>query len=214
MRTTSAVLTAFVVGVVLVATADALNPQWSWVEEMASHFVNGRAGWLITLALVVFGTVSAVVTAVVARTPGHSRTGAWLMAGWSLGVLLAAVFPADPPGQWDRPPSTPGLVHGIAGMLAFVLLPSAAVLVTRRVRPVSRGLVLAAAASVVLTALFMVTWVDVLDGPSLGFGGYEKVTGLAERIMLWADLAWLATVCAVLRRSAPDREDVHRAVRA
>ncbi|GIJ50665.1 hypothetical protein Val02_75510 [Virgisporangium aliadipatigenens] len=195
-------IAAFVSGVVLVGVADALNPQWNWVEEMASHFVNGTAGWLIPTALVLFGAASATVTAVVLGSPGRSATGVWLMAGWSLGLLVAAVFPADPPGQWDRPPSTAGLVHGIAGMLAFVLLPSAAVLVTRRVRVRSRALVLAAAASVVATALYLVTWVDVLDGPTLTFGGFEKVTGLTERLLLWADLIWLSTVCVVLRRPA------------
>jgi len=199
MRTTSAALAAFASGQLLVWIAEAVNPGWSPVEQMVSHYVHGTAGWLIPTATVLFGAGSMLVTAAVARTDGSSRAGTWLLGGWCALFFVAAAFPADPPGRWEEPPSGSGMVHGCAALTAFALLPVAAVLVTRRVRPGPRALVLAAAASVVATAFFAVVFVDVTDGPSLTFGGYESLTGLAERLLLWADLIWLGTVCVVLR---------------
>ncbi|WBB52873.1 hypothetical protein [Verrucosispora sp. WMMD573] len=38
-------LVALLLPVTAIAAADAVNPQWSWIEHMASHFVHGRAGW-------------------------------------------------------------------------------------------------------------------------------------------------------------------------
>jgi hypothetical protein len=45
-------------------------------------------------------------------------------------VLLGAVLPADPYGQWDQPPTPAGLVHGITGLTAVTVLPAAAVVLT------------------------------------------------------------------------------------
>jgi hypothetical protein len=99
------------------------------------------------------------------------------------------------------------MVHGIAGMLAFAVLPAAAVLLTRawrrdpRWRPVARALCVAAALTVATFLALAVVLVDVLDGPSLTAGPWESLVGLAERLALWSYVAWLAIAAAGLRRT-------------
>ena len=185
-----------------VAAADLLNPQWSWMEEMASHFVNGRAGWLITVALLSISFASALLTWWAARARPRNVGGVWALGIWTGGVLLAAAFPADPPGQWDQPLSTAATIHGLAGNVAFVALVVAAILLTWSWRHGRLGPILSVTAAAVVLAFvgFAVTLVDVFDGPSLTFGGYVKIVGLTERLMLVADVVWLATVAVRLRR--------------
>jgi hypothetical protein len=196
---------------VAIVVADVSNPQWNWLEYMASHFVHGRAGWLIPLALVGVAAGSAVLTLLLGATGSTGsrggRVGAWLLAIWSAAVALAAVFPADPPEQWDRPPSPAGMVHGLAGMTAFLVLPLAATVLTRawwRVpqwRPVRAALTLTATLVVVTFVLFMVTWIDVLGGPGLSVGSHPTLAGLAERLLLWTGLAWLCVTAVGLRHT-------------
>jgi hypothetical protein len=140
-----------------------------------------------------------------AHTRG-SRAGLTLLGVWTAGLLVAGVFPADPPGQWDQRPTMAGTLHGLAALLAFTALPAAAVVLSRvwrrnpRWRPVAGGLAVAAALSVAAFVLFMITFFDVQGGPALAVGPWSTVTGLAERVMVWAYAGWLAVAAAGLRR--------------
>ena len=153
-----------------IAAADLLNPQYSPVSEVVSRYVNGTAGWLVTVAVLSIAGGSAVLVALLGRV----GAGRWVLGLWAAGVLVAGVFPADPPGRWSRP-STAEMVHGTAAWLAFAVFPVAAVLLTGRLSALWRagrtGLAWSAAASVLSTVVMAVFMVDVMDGPSLGAGG-------------------------------------------
>jgi hypothetical protein len=187
--------------------ADLLNPQWSPVEEMLSHYVHGRAGWLTVAALACAAIGSAVLADLARQVLPDATAGRMLLGVWTAAVTVGAAFPADPPGQWDRPPSAAGLVHGLAALVAFLVLPVAVVLLTRAAStlpgsaldPVLRGL---AGACLVSTAVFLYAAIEVLDGPSIAAFGHPKLVGLLERITLGVDLAWLA-VLAIRLRSVP-----------
>lgn len=201
-----AVLAGLIGYVAAAGTADIANPDWSPVERMVSHYVYAKAGWLITVALLSLAAASAVLLRLAATRTRGGRLGLWLLGVWTAGVLLGGVFPTDPYGQWDQPPTPAGMVHRIAGLIVFVVLPAAAVVLTRtwrrdpRWQSVGRALTVAAVLTVTTFLALMVTFFDVLGGPSLSVGRWESLVGLAERLMLWSYVAWLTVAAVGLRR--------------
>jgi hypothetical protein len=191
------------------AVADLINPDWSPVEAMISHYVHApHGGWLIPLGTLSMAVASGTLTWLAAAYTRGGRAGLALLGVWTAGLLVAGVFPTDPPGRWDQPPTMAGTLHGVAALLAFMTLPAAAIALSRawrrdpRWRPVASGLAVIAAWSVVTLALFMITFFDVMGGPSLAIGAWSTVTGLAERVMVWAYVGWLVVAAAGLRRIA------------
>ncbi|MEV5604608.1 DUF998 domain-containing protein [Streptomyces sp. NPDC052299] len=191
-------LTLIGIGALAMAAVETLNPDYDLVSETLSRYVHGTAGWLVPVALLAVGAASAVL---VARLGGGThRAGRAVLAVWTVGILIAAVFPADPPGRWSRP-SFSELVHGNAAFLAFAALPTAAALLRRTLaarRPgLRRALTTLTAASAAATAVLAVFLVDVMGGgPSLGLGGAPTLVGLAERVVLAVDFGWVALALA------------------
>ncbi|WP_411070647.1 DUF998 domain-containing protein [Streptomyces sp. cmx-4-25] len=209
-------LTLIGTGALAMVAVEGLNPQYDLVSETLSRYVHGTAGWLLPAALLAVGAASAVLA--VRLGAGTRRAGRAALVVWTAGILVAALFPADPPGHWRRP-SLSELVHGNAAFLAFAALPTAALLlrgtlVARRpglrtacARP-AHGLRTACArpahglrtalnalttASVTGTAALAVFLADVMDGgPSWGLGGAPTLVGLVERLVLAADFGWVA----------------------
>ncbi|MDI6098703.1 DUF998 domain-containing protein [Actinoplanes sp. NEAU-A12] len=189
------------------AVADLINPDWSPAEAMISHYVHApHGGWLIPLGTLVMAAASGTLTWLAAAYTRGGRAGLALLGVWTAGLLVAGVFPTDPPGQWDQPPTMASTLHGVAALLAFTTLPAAVVVLSRvwrrdpRWRPVAGGLAVTARLSVAAFVLFMITFFDVMGGPSLAVGAWSTVTGLAERVMVWTYVGWLAVAAAGLRR--------------
>ncbi|MER5349248.1 DUF998 domain-containing protein [Kitasatospora sp. NPDC002551] len=186
-------------GALAMAAVETLNPEYDLVSETLSRYVHGTAGWLVPAALLAVAAASAVL--VVRLGAGTRRAGRAALAVWTAGILVAALFPADPPGDWSRP-SPSELVHGNAAFLAFAALPTAAVLlrgtlVARRpgLRTALNTLTVASATATAALAVFLV---DVMDGgPSLGLGGAPTLVGLAERLVIAVDFGWVALALAV-----------------
>ncbi|MFE7563908.1 DUF998 domain-containing protein [Kitasatospora sp. NPDC057500] len=132
---------------------------------------------------------------------------------WTAGILVAALFPADPPGHRGHP-SPSELVHGNAAFLAFAALPAAALLLrgtlTARRPGLRTALNALAVASVATTAALAVFMVDVMDGgPSLGLGGAPTLLGLVERLVLAADIGWVALAVAATGTRDEQGRDRH-----
>jgi hypothetical protein len=197
---------------VAIAAADVLNPQYNPLSEAVSRYVHGTAGWLITAAILGMGLGSAALVAMLGRLTGLSiggRIGRRALAVWAAGALVASAFPADPPGR-SAHPSTSELVHGMAAWVAFAAFPLAAVLLARalsarlsaRMRSGRGWLAGTAAVSAVATAALVVFLADVMDGPSLGIGGVPTLLGAVERLVIVANLAWLALAAVAVARIA------------
>lgn len=170
-----------------IVAADAVNPEVDPVGEMVSRYVNFTAGWLITVALLGIGVASAGVTWLVRAGVGRIALGCW-----AAGVLVAGVFPADPPGRWDQA-STSDMLHGAAAWTAFAVFPVAAVLLGRT--RALRGLAVVSAMTTVVLAVFMI---DVMDGPSM------PGIGAAERVLILVNLVWLAIAAVRVERGQDD----------
>ena len=171
-----------------------LQPGLSPLHEAVSYYVHGAHGWLLTLGLLAWGLGSVALLAGLAVTT-KGIAGKTVLSGlaiWSLGVLLGGVFPADPPGRWDSPPSTAGLIHGNAALLAFVALPISALVLARRLRRspewhrVAGMLYVVAVASGLSLLGFFMSLVPVIISP-----GPPKLIGLTERVLLAVYVAWL-----------------------
>ncbi|GAA1406756.1 hypothetical protein GCM10009639_54920 [Kitasatospora putterlickiae] len=188
------------IGALAMAAVETLNPEYDLVSETLSRYVHGTAGWLLPAALLAVGAASAVL--VVRLGAGTRRAGRAALAVWTAGILVAALFPADPPGHWSRP-SLSELVHGNAAFLAFAALPTAAALLRGTLVARRPGLRTAlntlTAASATTTAALAVFLVDVMGGgPSLGLGGAPTLIGLAERLVLAVDFGWVALALTVV----------------
>ncbi|MFB6842694.1 DUF998 domain-containing protein [Streptomyces sp. NPDC056361] len=196
-------------GALAMTAVELLNPRYDLVGETLSRYVHGTAGWLLPASLLAVAAASAALTARLWGVAGRASRTALVV--WAAGILTAGVFPADPPGHHHRP-SLSELVHGNAAFLAFAALPTAAVLLRRTLtarRPRLRtAFTVLAAASILTTALLAVLLVDVMDGgPSLGVAGAPTLVGLVERLVLAADLGWLALALT----AAPVRGTTRRA---
>jgi hypothetical protein len=110
------------------------------------------------------------------------------------------MFPADPPGNWDKPPTVAGAIHGIAAIVALTAFPPAAVLISRSVRSSRVSgmdclLTALAVASVASFIAFLGSLLPVFLRP-----GPPVLLGLTERILLAVCAAWLAAVAITLSR--------------
>ncbi|MGW1248211.1 DUF998 domain-containing protein [Streptomyces sp. NPDC002535] len=190
-------LAGIAVAVLAFAISDAVNRGYDPWAETVSRYVNLPHGWLVTVGLLAVAVGSA---AVAVRVAGSGR-GGWLLHFWAGCVLVAAVFPADPPGNWSRPSLSDG-VHGVAAWAGFLALAIAIVRLTvawrREPARVSqaRGLTVLAWASSVAFVLFIVA---LLDRTALT---HTAPLGLAERLVIALNLAWLA-LAAVSVKARP-----------
>jgi hypothetical protein len=178
-----------------------LQPNLSPLNEAMSYYVHGAAGWLLTLGLLGLGLGSLALTLGLWRAPGVTtgKGGRWCLGVWSMGALLGAIFAADPPGQWDKPPSVSGSIHGGAAMIALVVFPIAAILLSRSLRSdvcwarLSGPLVILARASAAAWVVFMLSLAPVFVRP-----GPPILLGLTERVLFLAYIAWLAVAAVGL----------------
>ena len=185
-----------------------LQPGLGLRDDAISYAVHGPYGWLVTVGLLALGLGSLALTVGIAWS-GPQRgmaAGRWLLAIWTAGVLLGAVFPADPPGNWNKPPSPAGAVHGMVSLVAFVALPLAGLLLAlglrrdQRWRPLGAWLLALALASTAALLAFLAALAPAIISP-----GPPVLLGLTERVLLVADTAWLAAAGIGLRRVSSRR---------
>ncbi len=155
-----------------------------WMRHYVSNLANEPLGWVFVSTAFVHGWGNLALTLGLRGTlhPGRLRTWAVLLFGLAaVGILLAALFPADPIGQI---PSTTGRIHRAAASAIFMLELAALFVFSvafgrhrrwRRQQAVS--LVLSVGAAVAITVFVIAIQVDVAQG-------------LAERAALAVFLIW------------------------
>jgi hypothetical protein len=180
-----------------------LSGQVSPVWQTLSEYVYGHLGPGTSAAPLFSAMCLALALGSLALLAGIAKAGRAtpvlvLLAVWCAGLLVCATFEVDPDGA---PRSFSGQVHNYGAVLAFIALPSAGWLLTRRSgtacpweprRMTIRRLAGASAASLVLV-LGGFIWVmnTSPDHP-------EITLGLFERLLFTIDLALLATMARPL----------------
>jgi hypothetical protein len=108
-----------------------LREGFDFARHPLSVLANGSLGWIQTANFVLSGVMVIAAAVGIRRVLGpKSRALKWCLVGYGAGMLMAAIFPADPvdgfpPGTPTGPPtsiSTTGLMHFVAGALTFTLL--------------------------------------------------------------------------------------------
>jgi hypothetical protein len=192
------------VGVAICAAAIVLmhvvQPTLNPVDVAVSYYLNGRRGAALGIGLVALGIGSLSLAAGLRATLDRSgaKAGWWLLVVWGVGSIVGGIFPPDPYGQWDQPPSVPGMVHGTAGLLAFLAFSPAAWLLSRRTAAHvttatgPRVLERLAGLSLLVLLAFFVCLVPVFAG------GPPFALGLVERVLLALNLAWVAVASSIV----------------
>ncbi len=191
-------LAGFVIAILAFVGSDVVNRGYEPVDETISRYVNLPYGWLVTVGLL---GLAAGTAALAVRAAGSGWGGGllWLWAGCA---LVAAIFPADPPGSWSNP-SLSESVHGAAAWVGLLALAIAIVRLTVRWRrepawaSKARGLTVLAWASSVAFLLFAVAMADVMAFT------HTAPLGLAERVLLGLNLLWLALAATGPSRARP-----------
>ncbi len=202
-------LSGIAIFTVAMVALHAFQPELSPLDEAMSYYVHGRHGWLTTLGLVALGVGSLALTIALVVHGLQSFWGILLLATWSIGALLGGIFSADPPGNWEQPPTISGALHGIAAMIALAAFPPAAVFLVLSLRRDRdwrsiHGTLTALTVAVVLTYIaFMASLVPVFVRP-----GPPVLLGLTERVLLFAYIAWLAVVAIGLFRTGDPKSDL------
>lgn len=173
-----------------------------WTRHYVSDFVNGRFGVLFVFGAALHGLGNLALGAGLRRSlaPGSVRAGAVLLFGLAAsGIVLAALFPADPGG---RARSLAGLIHGVAATASFPLELIALFLFSAAFaasppwqRLVGWSFAWSTVASVAVIGLVLDMW-------------WKRAPGLAERVALGSFLVWEAAASlALLRHELQPRRD-------
>ncbi|MGB2568214.1 DUF998 domain-containing protein [Micromonospora citrea] len=181
---------------------DDLNP---WSLTVSDFAVSDRGG-VVDAAMVVLAVATAVLIPPLWRTrptpdPGRQpadghrvrrggrRSAATaLLLAWSTGLVIAAVVPTNQPGT---PMDTTAQLHRYASVVAFLALPAAGWLLAGHLSARTAGLLRALAMTSLLLAGAMV-W--------SAYPGDRVLIGLAERLLILAEVVLLAVVAAALAR--------------
>ena len=196
--------------VAAVAMMHLVQPEFNPVDVAVSYYMNGRLGWLLGAGLIAFGAGSLSLAVALRRALAPMRAGAglWLLAIWGVGAIVGGIFPPDPYGQWDQPPSVSGLIHGGSALVAFVAFPPAVWLLSRRLSAhpafASRARLLAWLAG--LSALSLIVFFFCLA--PVFQGGAPLALGLVERVVLAAYVAWLVVATVSVLRVAESARSI------
>lgn len=174
------------------------------LNNAMSYYVHGSYGWLLVVGLLGLG-IGSLVLALKFRGKLISRkgkAGIILLIVWSIGCIIGAIFPADPPGQWDKPPSVSGAIHGLVAIVAILSFPLAAILISnawnKQFKLKKNSLFPLAVVSVITLLLFCISFVPAIitTGPPILFG-------LTERVLFVAYIIWIVLANRSVSRLAP-----------
>jgi len=126
--------------------------------------------------------------------------GLWLLVVWAIGAIMGGLFPPDPPGHWDEPPSVSGMIHGVVALIALLAFSPAAWLLSRRlaVLPHKRLNARLLESLAILSALCLLTFFVCLMPVFANRAPYAL--GLVERVLLALNVGWLVIAAVTMPR--------------
>ena len=176
-----------VIAIVLVGALHLLpgTAQISPVQRTISEYALTESGWAFNLGVVALaiGSIAVLMALVSSGRAGRWSAGTLLGGLWAAALIAVVLFPKH---NWAVGPSMNGQIHRVASIVAFLSLPIAVMLLTRRRGTARRDHPRSARAAFWL-ALMSLAWFSPLFGalllaPVTGTPWYRAVPlGLVER---------------------------------
>ena len=186
------------------------RPGYSPWRNYVSQLATGDGGWVQVVNFLVCGSL-VVVFAIALRQALRGSRGAIgapiLFALFGTALLVAGIFVTDPtlgyPAGAAQVHTVHGMVHGLAGLAAFSLLPASAFVMAWHFAstPGSRRWALySAGIGILIIACFIAsTTVSTLDERGIW---PDAPTGFLQRIAIIGGWTWIAMVALHLLRSS------------
>jgi len=182
----------------------AVQPELSPVDMAVSYYMTGRLGWALGAGLILLGIASLSLALGLRHclTPAGAGAGLWLFVVWAIGVIICGLFPPDPPGHWDEPPSAPGMIHGVAALIALLAFAPAAWLLSWRLAglPHQRLDARILESLAILCALCLLAFFVCLMPVFANRAPYAL--GFVERVLLALNVGWLVITAVSIPRSS------------
>ncbi len=187
-------------GALEIAWLHPLNSVSDLLHDPVSFYVHGPHGWLLTLALIVAGVGTVLLSVAMAQDDdGNNGAGALALVG--VAGLVSAAFPSDLWMPWERPLTVAGSAHMVAVCVAALAFPVAAWRFSRAQRgnPQRR---MSARALDVLLRVYFAGGVVTIGTLAVAFFGSRPLAwfGLVERISMVVAVTWLVVLGRILRR--------------
>lgn len=178
------------------------RPGYSQWRHFVSQLATGDGGWMQVLNFLVCGTLViafAIGLRYAIRGTRGSIGGPLLIGLFGLSLLVAGIFVTDPalgyPVGAAQVHTVHGMIHGLAGLAAFTLLPAATFVMAWHfaAEPGSRRWTLySVAVGLLILACFISG--NVLSAADASGSLPNAPTGFVQRIAIIAGWTWLAMV--------------------
>lgn len=187
----------------------ATRPGYSAWRNYVSQLATGDGGWVQVVNFLVCGTLVLAFAAAlrVAMTGSRGSIGAPVLFGvFGVALLVAGIFSTDPalgyPVGAPQVHTTHGLIHGLAGLVAFTSLPAACFVMAWHFAAepgARRWMVYSLAVGVLIIVTFFASNVAAtMDGS----GNLPNApTGFFQRIGIIAGWTWISAVALRLTKS-------------
>jgi hypothetical protein len=193
--------------IVVFLVEGATRPGYSAWRNFVSQLATGDGGWVQVVNFIVCGMLMLGFGVGLRRAlvEGRGSVAAPLLLGaFGFALLISGVFVTDP--ALGYPPGAPvvqtahGLIHGLAGLAAFSLLPAACfVMAWRFADSSSRGWRIYSVLTGVLVVAGFIAGIVFSDLDERGVLP-DAPTGFVQRIAIIGGWSWIAVVAARLLR--------------
>lgn len=189
-----------------------LDPSWRFISEYAI----GRYGWLMVLAFLSLAASCLALFVAVRHdaTSAAGKAGLVFLLLSAIGLVIAAVFTADPSTAGPGETTTSGALHGVGTIIGSMSLPLAAAFLTRSLRRNPRwgsargALLWSALLAWIGFLVFEISFAVMVPGNDLG---PDVRIGWPNRLMIATAAVWLIVVASrVPAASSAGREEEAR----
>ena len=169
------------------------------MTSFTSEFAIGDFGWIMTLGF--FGVTAGALFLIIGLLQQFktSRTSLVSLSSWCIAMFFTGMFKTDLPGST---PTSQGLIHGIAALLAFISVGTAMISWGAAFRKNKNWYTLAKP-SLIFGAVSLVLFIIFFISP-------PSFRGLTQRLLIVWDVCWLLLVNTMLLRQAKGYDGTHK----